>query len=54
MDMNNNTDYNSIDLDDLELDYDTPSQPNTKGRLRPVQQRNRRNARRALIAKLNG
>ena len=41
-------------MDDLEMEWDQPSQPNTTGRLRPVQQRNRRMARRALVAKLRG
>ncbi len=39
-------------LDELEMEWDQPSQPNTTGSLRPVQQRNRRMARRALMAKL--
>ena len=41
-------------MDELEMDYDTCRVPSTRGRLRPVQQRNRRMARRALVAKLRG
>ena len=41
-------------MDELEMELDTPAAPKTTGRLRPVQQRNRRMARRALVAKLRG
>ena len=39
-------------MDELEMEYDTCRAPKTNGRLRPVQQRNRRMARRALLAKI--
>ena len=49
--------YQLLDLqmmDELEMDYDTCRAPKTNGRLRPQQQRSRKMARRALLAKLIG
>ena len=47
-------DLDILYMDELEMAYDTCRVPSTRGRLRPVQQRNRRMARRALVATLRG